>query len=226
MAKRKRRNKDACMYAVIGLGRFGFALAEELASKGEEVMVIDRDREKIDAALRFTDNAFIVGELNADNLRETGIEEADVAVICIGEKLDVSILATMTVLKLGVKRVISKAKTQEQGEILSMLGAEVVYPEHDLAIRLAGKLVAPHILEYLSLGSGVDIMEIKLTGKVDGRSVIELNLRRNYGLNIIALRHDGGITTDILPTTQLYADDTITVIGKTVDIRRFEEYLH
>ena len=226
MAKRKRRNKDACMYAVIGLGRFGFALAEELASKGEEVMVIDRDREKIDAALRFTDNAFIVGELNADNLRETGIEEADVAVICIGEKLDVSILATMTVLKLGVKRVISKAKTQEQGEILSMLGAEVVYPEHDMAIRLAGKLVAPHILEYLSLGSGVDIMEIKLTGKVDGRSVIELNLRRNYGLNIIALRHDGGITTDILPTTQLYADDTITVIGKTVDIRRFEEYLH
>ncbi|MBQ8185365.1 MAG: TrkA family potassium uptake protein [Clostridia bacterium] len=214
------------MYAVIGLGRFGFALAEELASKGEEVMVIDRDREKIDAALRFTDNAFIVGELNADNLRETGIEEADVAVICIGEKLDVSILATMTVLKLGVKRVISKAKTQEQGEILSMLGAEVVYPEHDMAIRLAGKLVAPHILEYLSLGSGVDIMEIKLTGKVDGRSVIELNLRRNYGLNIIALRHDGGITTDILPTTQLYADDTITVIGKTVDIRRFEEYLH
>lgn len=226
MAKNKRRNKDACLYAVIGLGRFGSALAEELASKGEEVMVIDRDREKIDAALRYTDNAFVVGELNADNLRETGIEDADVAVICIGEKLDVSILATMTVLKLGVKRVISKAKSKEQGEILSMLGAEVVYPEHDMAIRLAGKLVAPHILEYLSLGSGVDIMEIGLTEKVNGRSVIELNLRRNYGLNIIAVRHDGGITTDILPTTQLFADDTITVIGKTVDIRRFEEYLH
>ena len=102
MAKYKRRNKNARLFAVIGLGRFGFALAEELAAKGEEVMVIDRDREMIDKALSFTDNAFVVGELNADNLRETGIEEADVAIICIGEKLDVSILATMTVLKLGV----------------------------------------------------------------------------------------------------------------------------
>lgn len=226
MAKYKRRNKNARLFAVIGLGRFGFALAEELAAKGEEVMVIDRDRETIDKALAFTDNAFVVGELNTDNLRETGIEEADVAIVCIGEKLDVSILATMTVLKLGVKRVISKAKSAEQGEILSMLGAEVVYPEHDMAIRLAGKLVAPHILEYLTLGSGVDIMEIQLTDKVDGKSVIELNIRRNYGLNIIALRHNGEITTDILPTTQLYAEDTITVIGKNTDIRRFEEYLH
>ena len=129
-------------------------------------------------------------------------------------------------LMLCVKRVISKAKTKEQGEILSMLGAEVVYPEHDMAIRLAGKLVAPHILEYLTLGSGVDIMEIQLTGKVDGRSVIELNIRRNYGLNIIAIRHNGDITTDILPTSQLFEEDTITVIGKTTDVRRFEECLH
>lgn len=226
MAKYRRRNKNARLFAVVGLGRFGSALAEELAAKGEEVMVIDKDRDKINAALSYTDNAFVVGELNAENLKETGITEADVAVICIGEQLDVSILATMTVLKLGVKRVISKAKTEEQGEILSMLGAEVVYPEHDMGIRLAGKLVAPHILEYLTLGNGVAIMEIQLTGKVDGRSVIELNIRRNYGLNIIALRHDGEITTDILPTTQLFEEDTITVIGKTADIRKFEEYLH
>ena len=151
MAKFKKRNKNARLFAVVGLGRFGSALAEELAAKGEEVMVIDKDRDKINAALSYTDNAFVVGELNAENLKETGITEADVAVICIGEQLDVSILATMTVLKLGVKRVISKAKSREQGEILSMLGAEVVYPEHDMGIRLAGKLVAPHILEYLFL---------------------------------------------------------------------------
>jgi len=226
--KKKKNNKrnSSQLYAVIGLGRFGFALAEDLAKKGKEVLVIDRDRARIDAASEFTQNAFIMDELTADNLTEAGAGEADVAIIGIGEHLDVSVLTTLTVIKLGVKRVIAKAKTAEHGEILSLLGAEVVYPEHDMALRLAGKLVSPNILEYISLSDSVDIMELQLTGKVEGKTVIELGVRPNYHLNIIAIRHEGDITTDIYPTTPLYAEDTITVIGKTADIRRFEAYLN
>ena len=128
-------------------------------------------------------------------------------------------------MKLGVKRVISKAMSEEQGEVLKLLGAEVVYPEHDMALRLASKLVSPHILEYISLSSSIDIMEIRMTPIIDGVTVIDSGLRAKFGLNVIALRHGDEMTTDIRPTTKLITGDTITVIGKKENIAKFEEYL-
>ncbi|MGN1345341.1 MAG: potassium channel family protein [Eubacteriales bacterium] len=222
MAKRKRSDK---LYAVVGLGRFGFALAQELASKGCDVLAIDRDRTMIDAATEFTDNAFVIDELSRENLESTGIADADVAVICIGDKIDVSILTTLTVIRLGVPKVISKATSREQGEVLEMLGAEVVYPERDMALRLAGKLISPNILEYISLSDTIDIMEIKLSEKVEGKTVLDLNLRSRYGLNIIARRHADTISTDILPNMVMHAEDSITVIGKTESIYKFKDDL-
>ena len=135
MKKNQKKNSSE-LYAVIGLGRFGMTLARELAAKGKSLLVIDYDREKINEVLEFTDNAFVINSLTIDALEETGIGEADVAVVCIGEKIDISILATLNLMKLGVKRVISKAMSEEQGEVLKLLGAEVVYPEHDMALRL------------------------------------------------------------------------------------------
>ena len=223
MAKKFKKKSDK-LYAVVGLGRFGFALAEELAAKGCDVMVVDRDRSRVEA-VDFTDNAFVVEEMTKENLEATGIAEADVAVICICDKIDVSILTTLTVIRLGVPKVISKASSAEQGEVLAMLGAEVVYPERDMALRLAGKLISPNILEYISLSDEIDIMEIKLSEKVEGKTVIELNVRSRYGLNIIARRRGETISTDILPNMVLHADDSLTVIGKTDSIHKFENDL-
>ena len=222
----KKEKKDRQLYAVIGLGRFGFAVAEELARKGKDVLAIDRERDIINRAAEFTDNAFVLDALSVANLDQAGLADADVAVIGIGSKIDVSILTTLNVMKLGVKRVIAKATSREQGEVLERLGAEVIYPEHDMAIRLAGRLASPFILDYISLSDTVDIMELSLTPKVDGKTVLELNVRKTYGLNIIAIRHDGEMNTSILPTTTVREKDTIAVIGKTEDIRRFETYLH
>lgn len=222
----RKTKKDEQLYAVIGLGRFGFALAEELVSKGKDVLVIDKDREKINRAAEFTDNAFVTDVLVADNLAAAGLADADVAVIGIGSRIDVSILTTLNVMKLGVKRVIAKATSKEQGEVLERLGAEVIYPEHDMALRLAGRLASPHILEYISLSDTVDIMELALTPRVDGKTVLELNVRKNWGLNIIAIRRGGEVTTAITPQTVVREKDTLAVVGKTEDIRRFEEYLH
>ena len=108
---------------------------------------------------------------------------------------------------------------------MTTLGAEVVYPEKDMAIRLAHRLTSPHILEYISLSPEIDIMEIALTDKVAGKTVQELDVRKRFGLNIIAVKQDGRLTTEILPTTVLSAADSLTVIGKTEEIHRFENHL-
>ena len=223
---KQKTQKDAHLYAVIGLGRFGFALAEELAKNGKDILVIDRERDIINRAAEFTDNAFVTDALSYDNLEACGVGEADVAVIGIGAKIDVSILTALNVMKLGVKRVIAKATSAEQGEVLSRLGAEVIYPEHDMALRLAGRLSSPHILEYISLSDTVDIMELSLTPRVDGKTVLELNVRQKWGLNIIAVRRGGEVNTAITPQLKLSENDTLAVVGRTEDINKFEAYLH
>lgn len=223
--KKPEKKKEACLYAVIGIGRFGFAIAESLAEKGKDVIVIDKDRRKIELASAFTPDAFVMDELNSDNLREAGVAEADVVIIGIGGKLDTSVLATMTVLKLGVKRVIAKATSQEHGDILRLLGAEVIYPEHDMAIKLANKLVSPNIVEYISLSDTVDLTEVNLSEKIRGMTVAELNIRKHFRLNIIAIRHEGILSTEITPDTVLCEKDALTVIGKTDDIEKFGDWL-
>ncbi len=223
MAKKKRKNET--LYGVIGLGRFGMALAQTLAAAGREVLVVDREQSKINQAASFTDNAYRVDELTKENLEAIGLQNCDVVVIGIGEHIDVSILATLTVLRMGVGRVIAKARSEEQGEVLTTLGAEVVYPEKDMAMRLANKLIAPHVLEYISLSDDIDIMEIALTPRVAGKTVLELNLRRQFGLNIIAVEQNDRLTADVRPDMVLQDGDTIAVIGRPAQIKAFENYL-
>lgn len=223
MARKKRRNET--LYGIIGLGRFGMALAQSLAAAGREILVVDREQSKINQAASFTDNAYRVDELTKENLETIGLQECDVVIIGIGEQVDVSILATLTVLRLGVRRVIAKAKSEEQGEVLETLGAEVVYPEKDMAVRLANKLIAPHVLEYISLSEDIDIMEVVLTERVHGKTVLELNLRSQFGLNIIAVEQNDKLTADVRPGMTLQAGDTIAVIGKPGQIQAFENYL-
>ena len=127
-------------YGIVGLGRFGMALAIELAEAGEDLVVLDQDEEKVRALRDYTEAAYVVKALDKKTLEETGIQNCDVAVVCIGEHIEPSILTTLNLVDLGVKKVIAKATSAEHGEILRRLGAEVVYPERDMAIRLAKRL--------------------------------------------------------------------------------------
>lgn len=221
----KKKRKNETLYGIIGLGRFGMALARSLADAGRDVLVVDKEQSKINQAAAFTDNAYRVDELTKEHLESIGLQNCDVVVICIGERIDTSILTTLTVLRLGVGRVIAKAQSEEQGEVLTTLGAEVVYPEKDMAVRLASKLIAPHVLEYISLSKDVDIMEIVLTGRVSGQTVLELNLRQRFGLNIIAVEQQEQMTADVRPDMVLNAGDTIAVIGRAAQISAFETWL-
>lgn len=225
MRKRVKRKTEE-IYGIVGLGRFGFNLAKNLSDMGKEILVIDNDPKKIKEITEYTDNAFLVEELSKDTLIETGIQNCDTVIVGIGETIDIGILATLNIIQLGVKKVIAKAITPEQGCVLEKIGAEVVYPEKEMAIRLAKRLVSPKTMEYISLSEEIDITEILLSEKVNNITVAGLNIRKDFGLNIIAIKHNDKIITEITPDTVLYTNDNIVVIGKRVNIDKFEIFLN
>ena len=219
------KKKPEKAYAVIGLGRFGEDLAIMLAESGKEVIVADRDENKIKEMRQYTEYAFVVENLNKETLKEMGIQNCDVAIICIGEQVDISILTTMSVLELGVPRVISNALSAEQGAVLEKLGAEVVYPERDMAVRLGKKLLSGQLIDYVALLHDVEIRQIQVPESLNGKTVEEIELRQKFRLNIIAIENISGTNTEVIPENVLKKDDIIVVIGKIKNINSFEESL-
>ena len=216
-----RKNRGTA-YGVIGMGRFGTALAIALAQAGKEVIAIDRSEEKIKNIRRYTDYAFVAENLSMETLKEIGIQNCDVAIICIGEKVDVSILTTMSAIELGVPHVIAKATSEEQGAVLKKIGAEVVYPERDMALRLGKKLVSDNFLDFVSLSNSVEIRQIPVGKMLIGKSVQESDIRRKYKLNIIAIENENQTNIEILPDYHFQTGDIIVVIGKTENMDKFE----
>ena len=222
----KKKNDKNELYGIIGLGRFGFALAQNLVKAGKEVIVLDKNADIIKEASTFTENAFIVPNLTQQTLEEVGIQNCDTVVVCIGDKIDVSVLTTMHLINMGIPNVISKANSADQGMELEKLGAKVVFPETDMAIRLANRLVSSQIMEYISLNDEIDITELKLPEQIQNLSIKDMDIRKNYNLNIIAIKRGDDISTEITPDLVLNGDDVVVVIGKNLNIKKFENYLN
>ena len=184
-----KKKGTSASFGVIGLGRFGSALVECLASSGKEVIAVDKDEAKVKEARRFTDYAMVVEALDRESLEEAGMQNCDTVVICIGEQVDVSILATMTALKMNVPHVIAKANSLIHGEVLKQLGARVVYPERDMAVRLGKGLIYNSFLDSVTLEGDVEVRRIQATDRLIGLTVREADTRRKYNLNIIAIEH-------------------------------------
>ena len=220
-----KNSNEATSFGVIGLGRFGTALAISLAEAGKEVIVVDRSESKVKEVRQYTEYAFVSDDLDMETLREIGIQNCDVVIVCIGEKIDISILTTMRVVELGVPKVIAKAISVEQGAVLKKIGAEVVYPERDMALRLGKRLVSRNFLDYVSLDNSVEIRQIRVSDKIKGYSIEELGIRPKYNLNIIAIESGKISNIEVLPGYRLQADDIMVVIGKVSNIDRFEKSL-
>ncbi len=221
-----KKGKKKTIYGIIGLGRFGFALAKELSESGADLLVIDRDEDVISAAKEFTENAFIVNRLDRKTLTETGIEDCDVVVVCIGEAIDTSILTTLTLVSMGIPKVIAKTSSVEHGEILQKLGAEVVFPERDMAVRLANRLESSKVLDYVQLSEKINISKNIVPEELIGKSVIDCDLRKNFGLNIIAIENDGNVIDYIRPDYVFNKGDIIFLSGNKSGFLKFENWLN
>ena len=220
-----KKQDPSTLYGVIGLGRFGTALVKTLAAAGKEVIAIDKNEEKVREVRAYTDYAFVVDNLSETALKETGMQNCGTVTVCIGEQIDMSILTTMLVIKLGVPNVIAKATSEVHGEVLKRMGATVVYPEADMAVRIGRRLIFGNLLDYVALADGVEVRRITAGSRAIGRTVQELDVRKVYGINIIAVERDGRTDVEFTASYRFGQGDTITVIGKVDKIDRFEQDL-
>ena len=216
----KKKTKEQGTYGVIGLERFGSALAKGLAASGAEVIVVDKDESKIHEARAYTEYGYVIQNLTRKNLEDVGMGACDAVIICIGA-LDVSLLTALNISALGVKRIIAKAVSAEHGLLLEKIGAEMVYPERDMGARLAQRLASNSIMDYIRLNNDMDIAECPVPRKLVGVHISDSKLRQKYGINVVALQNGSKINTRIDPGYAFREEDNLVILGKSEDILRF-----
>ena len=175
-------------FAIIGLGRFGFKVAETLGEKGAQVIAIDKNHTLVEKIKDIVPEAVQLDSTDEEALRKSGVKDVDVAVVCIGEDVESNILTTTILKNLGIKEIVSRAGTKLHAQILKEVGAtRVVFPEEDMGLRVANSVFAPGVLEYIELGAHYNLAEIEVKGDFIGKPLKELNIKNKYRVNIIMI---------------------------------------
>ncbi|MGI6098854.1 MAG: TrkA family potassium uptake protein [Lentisphaerae bacterium] len=176
---------------IIGSGRFGQALIESLAEKGADVLLLDTSQEKVQDAADFVAKAVQADATNARSLKEAGFADCDVVVVCIGNNMEGSIMATVNCKDLGIPTVVAKAVSDLHGKVLKRVGADiVVYPDRDRAQRLARALLSRSPIDLFEIADGISVAEITPPAELVGKTLIEGNVRQQYGVTVLAIRRE------------------------------------
>jgi trk system potassium uptake protein TrkA len=204
-------------FLIIGLGRFGISLARTLTKEGHPVIGIDNDETVIQKFSFEIDNVMKMDATDSELLDTLGIADFEAVVISIGEKyIQNSILATLLVKEKGARKIIAKAGTKVQGKVLSKVGADlVVFPEKDMGERV-GKILSSHgVIDYIELSPEITIIELKTPDLMAGKDLIELNLRKQYGVTIISVKNSNGLVkTPPDVNYKFQSEDVLTLIGE------------
>ncbi|WP_336784801.1 potassium channel family protein [Paenibacillus sp. MMO-177] len=211
-------------FVIVGLGRFGSSLGRELIKLGYEVLGIDRDEEAVQEmsnVLTYTVSADCTDE---ETLRSLGVRNFDCGVVAIGDDIQASILTTILLKDLGVKRVVAKAMSELHGRVLEKIGVDrVIYPERDMGIRVAHQLVSPNLLDYIELSKEYTIAELSVPKCLNGKSLQDMNLRARFGCSIVAINKPSGIIIAPTAADVVTEKDVMVVIGTNDQIEQFEE---
>ncbi len=211
--------------AVIGLGNFGFTLAEALAEKKCEVLAIDLDKERVQDIKNKVSKAVVGDATDKHLLEELGVKDVDVAVISLGDRIDFSVIVTLYLKEMGVKRIITKAVSAEHAKILQLVGAnEVIFPERDEALRLASSLFSSDVLDFIKVSDEFSILELAAPDKYAGKTLKELKLRSKLGIEVLAIRKPLEGTLKMLPgaDTKIAPDDVLVVLGENRNLKDLE----
>lgn len=206
---------------LIGLGRFGRHIAVKLDQMHHEIMAVDKNEDRVNSVLPYVTNAQIGDATNEEFMESLGVNNFDVCIVAIGDDFQSSLETTSLLKELGAKQVISRAARDVHAKFLLRNGAdEIVYPEKQVAYWTAIRYTADHILDYIELDDDHAIYEISVPGKWIGKNVKEVDVRRKYGINIMAVKRSGIMQMNITPDTFFSSGDTVFVLGNTRDIQR------
>lgn len=206
---------------LIGLGRFGRHIAMKLNEMHHQVMAVDKKEQRVNEVLPFVMNSQIGDATNKEFLESLGVNNFDVCIVTIGDDFQSSLETTSLLKELGAKTVVSRAARDVHAKFLLRNGAdEIVYPERQLADWTAIRYTSDHILDYIELDSDHSIFEIAVPEKWIGKTVIEADVRKKHGINIMAIKREGKMNLNFSPETSFMPGDTILILGDTKNIQK------
>lgn len=206
---------------LIGLGRFGRHIAMKLNSMNCHVMAVDNNEERVNAVLPYVTDGIIGDSTNENFLNSLDIDNYDACIVAIGDDFQSSLETASLLKELGAKKVIARASRGVQEKFLLRNGAdEVVYPEKQLAAWTAIRCVSDNVLDYIELGNDYSIFEIEVPENWVGKSILELDVRRKYNVNVLAVRKHGDLKVEAVLDDELQATDSLLVLGREKDIQK------
>jgi trk system potassium uptake protein len=219
-------------FGVIGLGRFGSAMAVTLSQLGHDVIGVDGDEARVAHMADVITHALQLDATDEKALRAAGIHDVEVAVVSIGENIESSLLVVMQLRELGIKTIVAKAVTPLHGRILEKLGvSRVIFPEREMAIRIAHSLVMPNVIDYIELSTDFSIVEVPAPDAFVGQTLKQLELRPRLGLTLIAIKRQsedsGVVVTNIAPSADetIRRGDTLALLGSNERLNQLDELL-
>ncbi len=215
--------KSKKTYAVFGLGRYGIAVARELVENGMEVIAVDSAERIVNDAAAYLPVCKCADVSDAEVISRLGIGNIDTVIVCMASNLEASVMAITLCKEAGVKTVIAKCANEMQQKILLRVGADrVVFPENESGIRLAKNLLNAGFIDMISLSKEVSVVEIDVKDEWCGKNLIELNLRKKYGFNIVGIKKGEKVDVDINPEQALDADSSLIVIANTAKLGKLK----
>ncbi len=212
--------------AVFGLGAFGRHVALEMAGAGHDVLAMDREEERTAPVRDHVSRAVVGDAVDRPTLERLGMEGIDAAVVSLGQNMSGSILLTLHLTELKVKRVLVKALDDDHGLVLKKLGADkIIFPEREMAGRLAQVLTHPNMVDILPLGPDMALVEMAVPESITGKSLRDLDLRKKYGIQVLAVKDPDSVHVDpVLDPSLIVERDMILVcMGRTVDLEKFQK---
>ena len=210
-------------YAVFGLGRYGLAVAKELVNNGAEVLAVDLDESIVNSAAVEIPFCKCADVTDLEAIKQLGVANIDVVIIAMANNLEASVMAITLCKEAGVKTVIAKCANEMQQKIMLRVGADqVVFPEKESGERLAKNLISSGFVDMISLSNDVSMVEIDVRSEWIGKNLIELNLRKKYGFNVVGVKKNGNVNVNINPEQIIDADTTLIVITNTANLKKLK----